>query len=186
SMCSFRGKLGSAALIKVVQAENPKGGDGNRLIDITAKKIGRDRFSLAHPIFKLGGIGFAIPPKEYARLGEPLRRQLADPSGPVGERGPRTRRVRRAGRYRAVRREDHRPACAGTEQVVSGAAKEERTAEVGVAARMGNVFAGDPDGIPVNCRSAVVTPARADRVRKALLLVAGEAVVVGSSSATRE
>src|SRR5262249_58275769 len=44
--------------------------------------------------------------------------------------------------------------------------------------------AGDPDRVAIDRRRAVVAPARADRVREPLLLVAGESIVRGSAEAT--
>src|SRR5215472_15283834 len=105
--------------------------------------------------------------------GEPLRRlgrQLADPRRPVRERGPRAGAVARAG--------------ARAEQVVAGATREERAAPVGVVAGVGDVLAGDPDRIAIDRRRAVVAPARADRVREVLLLVAREPIVRGSADPT--
>src|SRR2546423_6526943 len=88
-----------------------------------------------------------------------LRSQLADPRRPVRERASPTGAMSGAAT---------RP-----EQVVTGAAEEERAAPVGVVARVSDVLARDPDGIAVYCRGSVVTPARADGVGEPLLSVAG-------------
>src|SRR5262249_24574487 len=121
-------------------------------------------------------------PNSGSRRGRPLRPaplaesvralggQLADPGRPVRGRGPRARAVARAS--------------ARAEQVVAGAAGEERAAPVGVVAGVGDVLAGDPDRVAIDRRRAVVAPARADRVREPLLLVAGESIVRGSAEAT--
>src|SRR5690348_2333643 len=100
----------------------------------------------------------------------PLGRQLADTCRPVRERGPYAWAV--AG------------AAAGAEQVVAGAAREERAAPVGVVAGVGDVLAGDPDRVAIDRRGAVVAPARTDGVREVLLLVAREPIVCGSAEAT--
>src|SRR2546422_699800 len=98
-----------------------------------------------------------------------LRRQLADPRRPVGERGARARAMRCT--------------AARTEQVVTGTADEERPAPVGVVARVSDVLAGDPDRLAVHGRCAVVAPTRADREGEPLRLVAREPVVRGSTRA---
>src|SRR5207302_1020411 len=87
-----------------------------------------------------------------------LGSQLADPRRPVGKRGARARAVARA--------------TARAEQVVASAAREERAAPVDVVASVSDVLARDPDGLAVDRSRPVVAPARADRVREALLLVA--------------
>src|SRR5204863_9281590 len=99
-----------------------------------------------------------------------LRRQLADPRRPVGAGAARAGPV--AG------------TTARAEDVVAGAAREERAAPVGVVAGAADVLAGDPDRVAVHGGSAVVAPPRADRVREPRLLVAGEPVVRGCSRAT--
>src|SRR5690242_6744235 len=117
------------------------------------------------------GAGVAAGPigsQSLRRLG----RQFADPRRPVRERGPHARAVARA--------------TAGAEQVVAGAAREERAAPVGVVAGVGDVLAGDPDRIAIDRRRAVVAPAGADRVREDLLLVAGEPIVRGRAGAAGE
>src|SRR6185437_15470779 len=96
--------------------------------------------------------------------------QLANPRRPVRERGPPARAVARA--------------TARAEQVVAGAACEERAAPVDVVAGVGDVLAGDPDRVAIDRRRAVVAPACADAVREHLLLVAGEPVVCGNAGAT--
>src|SRR4051794_35228748 len=100
-----------------------------------------------------------------------LRLQLADPRRPVRQAGTR------AG-----------PAACATaraQQIVAGAAHEERAAPRRVIARVGDVLAGDPDRVAVHRSSAVVAPARANGdtgCRGApLLFVAGEAVLCGRS-----
>src|SRR5947207_12356742 len=100
-----------------------------------------------------------------------LRSQLADPRRPVGERRSATGPVARA----ATR----------TEQVVAGPAHEERATPSGVVARVTDVLAGDPDGVAVHRSSAVVTPARPDRIGEPLLFVAGEPVVGSGAFTTR-
>src|SRR5215469_17486294 len=115
--------------------------------------------------------GPALPPgpigcQSLRRLGG----QLANPRGPVRERGPHTGTVARAS--------------ARAEQVVAGAAREERAAPVGVVAGAGDVLAGDPDRVAIDRSCAVVAPARADRVREILLLVAGEPIVRGTAGPT--
>jgi hypothetical protein len=119
---------------------------------------------------KLGGIDFRYPAQRVTPAeGEPLRRQLADPRVPVSER--RSCAGAMAG------------SAARTEQVVASAAEEERTAPVGVVAGVSlGEFAGDPDRVAVHCSSAEVAPARADRKREPLLLVARETVVTRSST----
>src|SRR5947207_1214225 len=72
---------------------------------------------------------------------------------------------------------------AGPKQVVTAAARKERTAPVGVVAGVSlGELAGDPDRVAVNGSRAVVAPARSDRIGKPLLLVAGETVVTRSST----
>src|SRR5438093_1284052 len=99
-----------------------------------------------------------------------LRSELADPRRPVGEGRSGARPMRCA--------------AAGTEQIVTGTAHEERSAPDGVVARVGDVLAGDPDRVAVHGRGAVVAPARAKGVGETLLFVAGEAVVRGCAEAT--
>src|SRR5215467_7983053 len=98
-----------------------------------------------------------------------LRGQPADAGRPVGERGTHTGPVTRA---------TTRP-----QQVVACAACKERAAPIVVVTGAGNVLAGDPDRVAVDCRRAVVAPARADRVREALLPEACKAVVRGDAVA---
>src|SRR5262245_14115944 len=88
----------------------------------------------------------------------PLGRQFANPRRPVRERGPRARAVARA--------------TARAEQVVAGAAGEERAAPIGEVAGAGDVLAGDPDRVAIDRRRTVVAPACADAAREPLLLVA--------------
>src|SRR2546426_7892004 len=95
-----------------------------------------------------------------------LRRQLADPCRPVGQRRPDAGPV----------------ACATAraQQVVTDAAKE-RATPGRVIARVSDVLAGDPDRVAVHSSGAVVAPAWANgdaRCRGApLLFVAGKAVL---------
>src|SRR5712691_8690228 len=116
-------------------------------------------------------MGPALRPAPFRQsVALPLGRQLANPGRPVRDRGPRAWAVARA--------------TARAEQVVAGAAGEERAAPVGVVAGAGDVLAGDPDRVSVARRRPVVGPACADAVREHLLLVAGEPVVCGSAEAT--
>src|SRR5690349_12136501 len=89
-----------------------------------------------------------------------LRSELADEGGPVAERCPC------AGAMVG--------AAAGAEQVVAGAAREERAAPVGVVAGTGaGHLAGEPDRVAVDRGRPVVTPAGAWRIAD-LRLVARE------------
>src|SRR5690349_21243624 len=96
-----------------------------------------------------------------------LRPQLADARRPVGDRGTDAVTV-------------GRPATR-TEQVVTGAADEERPAPVGVAAGAADVLAGDPDRVTVDGSGAVVAPPGPNRVGEVLGLVARETVVRSGS-----
>src|SRR5438552_15452943 len=87
----------------------------------------------------------------YALL---LRGELADPRRPVGERGAGPWGSRRVGGS----------TCAGSQQVVTGAAREERAAPGRVVAGVGDVLAGDPDRVPVRGCCAIVAPPLARRV----------------------
>src|SRR5712691_13292260 len=96
-------------------------------------------------------MGPALRPAPFRQsVALPLGRQLANPGRPVRDRGPRAWAVARA--------------TARAEQVVAGAAGEERAAPVGVVAGAGDVLAGDPDRVAVHGRCPVVTPAGARRV----------------------
>src|SRR5205823_7916346 len=66
-------------------------------------------------------------------------------------------------------------ATAGAEQVVSGSAREERPAPVGVVATLSDVLAGYPDRVAIHDCGAVVAPASTRRISD-LRLVAGESV----------
>ena len=57
-----------------------------------------------------------------------------------------------------------RRAGAGPQQVIAGAAHEERAAPGGVVAAVRDVLAGDPDRVPIDGCGAVVAPARPRRV----------------------
>src|SRR4051794_13728749 len=107
-----------------------------------------------HPLAKRG------PRARQAMPG--LRDERADEGRPVAEGGALARAVVRP--------------TAGAEQVIAGAAGEERPAPGRVVAGLGNVFAGDPDRVAVDGRRAVVAPAGARRGAADLLRVAGEAV----------
>src|SRR5690242_35097 len=98
-----------------------------------------------------------------------LRRQLADPRRPVGKRRSRPDGTRSAGTR--------------TKQVVARTTVE-RAQPGGVVTRVGDVLAGDPDGVAVHRRRAVVTPTRALRVREVLGLVAREPVLGRSAGTT--
>src|SRR5258708_68972 len=73
-------------------------------------------------------------------------------------------------------------ATAGTQQVVAGAAREERAAPGDVVAGVGDVLAGDPDRVAVDRGRAIVTPAGARRIAH-LLLIAGKAVILRRAQA---
>src|SRR4051812_21107420 len=103
--------------------------------------------------------------------GYALGRELADERRPVSNRCPGAGAASRAGTR--------------AEQVVAGAAREERAAPGRVVARVPDVLAGNPDGVAVRRGSAVVAPARSRRIAAHLLLVAREAVVDCGTLAAR-
>src|SRR5205085_9776770 len=115
----------------------------------------RERRACASPQrIEASGAGVSAGPVVTAlRMRKSLRRDLADPRRPVGERTAPARAVARA--------------TARAEQVVAGA-EEERAAPVGVVAAVSDVLARDPDGVAVHRGRAVVAPARALRVREVL------------------
>src|SRR5689334_13398482 len=88
-----------------------------------------------------------------------LRRQLANPGRPVGERGARARPMRCS--------------TASAQQVVAASSDEEWPAPGGVIAGLGDVLTGDPDRVAVHSGRAVVAPAGARRAAN-LRLVASE------------
>src|SRR4029450_11186548 len=101
-----------------------------------------------------------------------LRREPAHERGPVAQRCPGSRATTRT--------------TARAEQVVAGAAHEERAAPVDVVARpRAGDPTPDPDRAAVHCCGAVVAPAGARRVAD-LGLVAGEAIVRARASAARD
>src|SRR5919201_6765693 len=108
-------------------------------------------------------------PSSRTRCCSGLRSELADPRRPVAERRSGTRAVARA--------------TAGAEQVVTGAAREERAAPIDVVAGTADVLAGEPDGVADDSGRPVVTPARARRVPADLRPVAREAVATCGSRA---
>src|SRR5690242_12575737 len=108
-------------------------------------------------------------PRCHASVVGPLRSELADPRRPVRKRGSWARPMAR-------------PA-ARPEEVVARAADEERSAPVGEVARVSDVLARDPHRVAVDCCGTVVTPARTDRIRELLALVAREPVVRRGSRA---
>src|SRR5713226_6850184 len=71
-------------------------------------------------------------------------------------------------------------AAAGSEQVVARPTKEEWATPIRVSARIGDIFAGDPDGVAVHGSRSVVSPARARGVPH-FGLIAGETIVLGST-----
>src|SRR6185437_15968393 len=98
-----------------------------------------------------------------------LRGELADPGGPVSQRGPGARAMAGPG--------------AGAEQVVARPTGEERTAPGGVVAGVCDVLARDPHVVAVHRGGAVVAPTGPRRVAD-LGLVAAEAVIRGLSGPT--
>src|SRR5258707_8101048 len=75
-------------------------------------------------------------------------------------------------------------AAACTEQVVA-CSTEEGASPVGVVAGLGDVLAGDPDRVAIDCGRPVVTPAGARRVAN-LRLVAREAIVLRGTCSARD
>src|SRR5919204_3565858 len=111
-------------------------------------------------------------PFSIQRSAPGLRSELADERRPVGEGTPRARPVIRSA------------ACA--EEVVATSTGKERAAPLRVVARVADVLARDPDGIPVDCGGTVVAPTRANGVREPLLPVTGEAVIGSRTFAARD
>src|SRR5919199_936739 len=101
-----------------------------------------------------------------------LRRELADARRPVAK--GRTRAGGAGARG------------AGAQLVVARGGPEEATTPRGVIARVGDVLTGDPDRVAVHRGGAVVAPARAGWISTYLRLVAGQAIVRGSSLAARD
>src|SRR5262245_66243839 len=112
----------------------------------TAARVIRNRMPRTE---RAGGLAGPLASRRLRRL----RGQLPDPRRPVGEGSAGARPV----------------ACASArpQQVVAGAAHEERAAPRRVVAVCGgDVLAGDPDRVTVDGGRAVVAPARPDRVRE--------------------